>query len=368
VKPSTRPTNGYGGSNLLATLEIMNSSFSSKDYSLAAVLFESLSPLKISNIEVPLVLKGRQVKVKMLTSSLCGSQIGEIDAVKGPDAFLPHLLGHEGVAEVLDVGPDVSRIKVGQRVILHWMKNSEPDTENPEYRLDGLPLNAGPIATFSETAIISENRMTAIESTFGNVELSFLGCGVLTAYGVLKNDLEVGPDDALLVIGAGAIGLLSIQVAIAMGLKSIYVSDTNVAKARFAQMNFAVHVINLEDKDSQLRFDKIIDTTGNAKVIESAYELLNSQGVLCLVGVTPAGNKILIDPMPLHYGRKIQGSYGGGVLPIKDIPSILKLMGDSGLEPWKVSSQHFSLSQINEAIAGLRSGEIIGKIPIIVEN
>ncbi len=353
---------------MLVTLEIMNSSSSSKNFSLAAVLFKSLSPLKISSIEIPQALKGRQVKVKVLTSSLCGSQIGEIDAVKGPDAYLPHLLGHEGVAEVVDVGPEVSRIKVGQRVILHWMKNNEPETENPEYLLDGRPLNAGPIATFSETAIISENRMTAIDSTFGNVELSFLGCGVLTAYGVLKNDLEARTVDSLLVIGAGAIGLLSIQVAKAMGLKDIYVSDANSAKVRFAHINFGVQVVNLEDENSHLRFDKIIDTTGNVKVIERAYELLDSQGVLCLVGVTPVGDKILIDPMPLHYGRKIRGSYGGGVLPVEDIPSILKLMDHSGLEPWKVSSQHFSLREINEAINGLRRGEIIGKIPIVIEN
>ena len=346
----------------------MNSSSSSKIFSLAAVLDKSFSPLKISQIEIPEVLEGRQVRVKMLTTSLCGSQIGEIDAVKGPDVYLPHLLGHEGVAEVVEVGPEVSRIGVGQRVILHWMKNSEPETENPKYKLDGLPLNAGPIATFSETAIISENRMTAINSTFGDVELSFIGCGVLTSYGVLKNDLEVKPVDSLLVIGAGAIGLLSIQVALAMGLKNIHVSDVNSAKVQFAHTNFGVQVVDIEDKRSHLNFDKIIDTTGNVKVIERAYELLNYQGVLCLVGVTPAGNKILIDPMPLHYGRKIRGSYGGGVLPARDIPSILRLMLDHGFEPWKVSSRSFNLSEINEAIAGIRSGEIIGKIPIVVQN
>ncbi|MFM8436713.1 MAG: alcohol dehydrogenase catalytic domain-containing protein, partial [Planctomycetia bacterium] len=69
----------------------------------AAILVEQKKPLVIEDVEVP-ALKLGQVLVKVLTSGICGSQIGEIEGVKGPDKFLPHLLGHEGCGEVLEVG------------------------------------------------------------------------------------------------------------------------------------------------------------------------------------------------------------------------------------------------------------------------
>ena len=69
----------------------------------AAILFEQRRPLVIEEIDVP-ALKLGQVLVRVLVSGICGSQIGEINGVKGPDRFLPHLLGHEGCGEVLEVG------------------------------------------------------------------------------------------------------------------------------------------------------------------------------------------------------------------------------------------------------------------------
>jgi S-(hydroxymethyl)glutathione dehydrogenase/alcohol dehydrogenase len=65
----------------------------------AAILVEQKKPLVIEEVEVPAPKLG-QVLVKVLASGICGSQIGEIDGVKGPDKFLPHLLGHEGCGEV----------------------------------------------------------------------------------------------------------------------------------------------------------------------------------------------------------------------------------------------------------------------------
>ena len=71
----------------------------------AAILVESGSPLVIDEIALPSDLGAGQVLVEVITSGICGAQINEIDAVKGPDKFLPHLLGHEGFARVLEIGP-----------------------------------------------------------------------------------------------------------------------------------------------------------------------------------------------------------------------------------------------------------------------
>ena len=81
---------------------------------LAAILVEQKAPLVVEEIELPRLALG-QVLVKMLASGICGSQIGEIDGVKGPDRFLPHLLGHEGCGIVLEVGEGVRTVKPNRR-------------------------------------------------------------------------------------------------------------------------------------------------------------------------------------------------------------------------------------------------------------
>lgn len=344
----------------------MNSSISNEtfEYSKAAILVESHKELLIDEIEIPRALFGNQVKVKLIYSSICGSQLGEIDAIKGPDKFLPHLLGHEGIAEVLEIGPEVKRIKKGDRVILHWMKNLELDTINPSYMSKSGKINAGPIATFSEIAIIQENRMTKISSNLPDNYFSFIGCGALTSYGVLTNDLALDPNDNLLVTGVGAIGLLIIQLASTLGCKKIFIMDSNPQKIKFAQAIADVIPVEFEDLESSQKFQKIAETTGNKRVIESCYASLDLPGTLCLVGVSPNNSKIEIDPMPLHYGKKIIGSFGGSVMPIDDIKVLIGLIESGAFRPWDVSGPNVKLEELNEAIKLIRSGHLLGKIPI----
>ena len=86
----------------------------------AAILVESSKPLTVEEIQLPKELFAGQVLVEVMTSGLCGAQINEIEAVKGPDKFLPHLLGHEGFARVIEVGPGVTTVAPGDQVVMHW--------------------------------------------------------------------------------------------------------------------------------------------------------------------------------------------------------------------------------------------------------
>ena len=128
----------------------------------AAVLVESRRPLVIDEIESASLRFG-QVLVKLFCSSICGAQINEIEAVKGPDRFLPHLLGHEGTGEVLECGEGVTTVAPGNRVVLHWRRGSGLQAPTPEYKSDRFgKVNAGWLTTFNEYAIVSENRVTVI--------------------------------------------------------------------------------------------------------------------------------------------------------------------------------------------------------------
>ena len=88
----------------------------------AAILEENFKPLAIKNIFLKNKLKKKQILVKNLYSGICGSQIGEINSIKGKDKFLPHLLGHEATGKVVNVFNKKSKFKIGDKVVLHWQK------------------------------------------------------------------------------------------------------------------------------------------------------------------------------------------------------------------------------------------------------
>jgi len=85
----------------------------------AAILIEQQQPLVIDVVDLPENLEYGQVCVKVEYSGICGSQLGEIAGVKGPNEFLPHLLGHEGSGIVVETGQGVKHVTVGDHVVLH---------------------------------------------------------------------------------------------------------------------------------------------------------------------------------------------------------------------------------------------------------
>src|SRR3989344_6266802 len=128
----------------------------------AAILVEQCQPLTVDQIELTTPLEYGQVLVRVICSGICGSQIGEIEGVKGEDKFLPHLLGHEGGGVVEKIGPGVTKIKKGDHVVMHWRKGVGIESATPQYKWDNRVVNAGWVTTFNEWAVVSENRLTPI--------------------------------------------------------------------------------------------------------------------------------------------------------------------------------------------------------------
>src|SRR5258707_11068672 len=127
----------------------------------AAILVEQRQPLVIDEVGLPPLGYG-QVLVDIKVSRICGSQIGEIDGVKGPDRYLPHLLGHEGGGTVLETGPEVKRVKVGDRVVLHWRPGRGIEAQPPIYDWNGRKTSAGCITAFNRYSIISPKHLTPV--------------------------------------------------------------------------------------------------------------------------------------------------------------------------------------------------------------
>src|SRR5271169_1366938 len=191
----------------------------------AAILVESRKPLIIDEIKLPDALEHGQVLVHVMTSSICGAQINEIDAVKGPDKFLPHLLGHEASAMVVETGLGVVNVKPGDTVVLHWRPSQGIQCQPPAYTWRGNKLNAGWVTTFNDYAVISENRMTTIAPDYDLKVAPLFGCAVTTAAGVINNDAGVKIGESVVVFGVGGVGINIVQFAALAGAYPIVAVD-----------------------------------------------------------------------------------------------------------------------------------------------
>lgn len=340
---------------------------------LAAILVEQNKPLVVDEVELPSKLECGQVLVKLFFSGICGSQIGEIDGVKGPDKFLPHLLGHEASGEVIAIGDGVKTVKPNDRVVLHWRKGRGIESVPPVYKWNGQNLNAGAITTFNEYAIVSENRATVIPADFDMSLAPLFGCAVTTGFGVALNNARIKIGESIVVFGAGGVGLNVIQAASMSSAYPVIAVDLYDNRLALAGKLGADYLINSKKCDAKAKIleilgasgaDVIVDNTGNPKVIELAYELTKPQGRVVLVGVPKKGNNINIYSLPLHFGKTITGSHGGESDPAEDIPRYLKLASVGKLNLKELVTDHFSLVHINDALNKMRSGEIVGRCMI----
>lgn len=336
---------------------------------LAAILVESNKPLVLEEIEMPPLTFG-QVLVKVLCSGICGAQINEIDAVKGPDKFLPHLLGHEATAEVLEVGSGVKTVSAGDRVVMHWRKGAGIESPTPTYASRLGPINAGWVTTFNEYAVVSENRITQVPADFDPESGALMGCAVTTAFGVINNDAQLKVGESVAIFGAGGVGLNIVQGAAMVSAHPIIAIDLFDNKLALAAELGATHCINASRTDPEPDILKIVgeagvavavDNTGNVKVIEKAYRVTSARGRTILVGVPPKGQQASIYTLPLHFGKIVKGSHGGGSRPEFDIPNYVRLCQAGKLNLKPLIGKRYSFVQINEAINAMRSGGVAGR-------
>ena len=342
-------------------------------YTKAAILRSLNQPLIVDEVELPQKLDTGQVLVKLHVSGICGSQIGEIKGVKGEDPFLPHLMGHEGCATVLDVGPGVQFVSKDDLVVLHWREGKGIRARPPVYKWNNEIVNAGWVTTFNSYAVVSENRCTPIPKNTDREIAALFGCAITTGFGVIQNNANLRIGESVVIFGAGGIGLNILQASKLVSAWPIIAVDLHDNRLDLASKLNATHVINGSREDSFTKIKEIlggnkldvfVDNTGLPNVIENGYKLLNKNGRLILVGVPVKGSEISINSLPLHFGKKIIGSHGGECIPYKDIPRLLNLMNQGIFSAKELITARYSLNNINNAIDAMINGSTSGRIII----
>ncbi len=303
----------------------------------AAILMKIGSPLTVADVDLPSKLERGQVLVRVLCTGICGSQLQEIDGLKGKPEHLPHLLGHEASGIVAAIGPDVSTVRQGDKIVAHWRKGAGIEAEPATYE-KWVPLSenvqsrrrikAGPITTFSEYAVVSENRVTAIPQDVPNDLAALLGCALSTAISIVEKEAKPKIGDVVSVIGCGGLGL-SIIFALTMRrneLSEVVGIDRVETKRKFVEQ---YHRPMTRFSTESVRSDIVIDTVGSKSIGSARYISLQKNG-----------------------------TSAGGFNPPKDIPRYCEMFRHGTLNGYeKIITHRIPLDQINEGIQLMRDGK-----------
>ena len=329
---------------------------------------ETNKPLQIEELTLPM-LKAGQVLVKIAYSGVCHTQLNEVNGSKGEDKFLPHTLGHEGAGTIEAIGPEVTKVREGDSVVLTWIKGAGLDVPSASYtRDDGSTVNSGAISTFMERAVISENRVVPIPNGPSLRESSLLGFAIPTGAGIAINTAQVKQGSIVAIFGVGGIGLSAIIGCKLRQAKTIIAIDIFDHKLELAMKVGATHQINGKKQDilpaimeitKQKGVDFSIEASGIGKIMETAFQAVCDNGGLCIIaGNLPKGEKIAVDPFDLIKGKRIVGTWGGETQPDKDISMYANLLQSGDLDLNPLITNVYSLSEINEALSDLSNGKV----------
>jgi len=335
----------------------------------AAILYKKNEPLVVEHIELPHTLKFGQVKVRITVSGLCGAQLQEIAGLKGNEKFMPHLLGHEGCGIVIEVGEGVTKVKQGDKVVLHWRKGSGIDAPFPIYKRQGQFMTGNKITTLSEYSIVSENRLTKIDFEVDDDFAALLGCGLSTGFSVVNREADVKFGEIVLVLGSGGVGLNCILAA-ALSQAVVYGVDVRAEKEALVKRNGG-NYINLNSLDNWLfnkpKIDVVIDTTGNLDLVSAVLPHLSEQGRAILVAQPKAGTQLTVQNPAAFFstsGQQIKTTQAGGFNPDVDIPRYTRLFLGGKIDLDGIVTHRYALAHINDAVEELRTGAGVGRIMI----
>ncbi len=323
----------------------------------AAVLRVVGGPLSIEELEVPSLQKG-QVLIKVLATGLCHSQLNEIRGRKGAE-YIPHLLGHEAAAEVVAAGEGVQKVRSGDYVVASWILGEGISAPVPTYQSKEGKVNGGSVATFTELAVVSENRVTKVSKGVEPAIAALLGCAVPTGMGIIDRLGDLN-GKRVVIFGIGGIGASALIRAV---MKGAHVTAIDVVPWKLAHakkelgVDEAISAEEFQGKD----FDVAVECSGNKGAMESAYRAVKDAGTVVIAGNLAPGETISINPFGLIKGKKLYGTWGGESELDRDIPRYAREYVENPKVMCldKLLTKEYSFDEIGAALKDLEEGKLI---------
>jgi S-(hydroxymethyl)glutathione dehydrogenase/alcohol dehydrogenase len=354
----------------------------------AAVLHAPNQSLAIEEVEVAEPGAG-ELLVRLHASGVCHSDAHVLFGEWSSPT--PLVLGHEGAGIVEAVGAGVNGVAAGDHVVLSWC----PSCGRCEWCLTGRPqlcdvalatayasvmpdgttrLRQGDTAvyaylstgTFGQYAVVPASGAVVIDRDVPLDRAAIVGCAVATGFGAVVNTARVPVGATVAVVGCGGVGLSIVQGARASSAAPIIAIDLRADKLELARTLGASHAIDGSQTDvvAAVReltggrgVDFAFEAIGAPRAIEQAAALLASAGTLVIVGQTPEGAQVRLDPFRISDRElRVIGSNYGSSRPAVDFRRILELDRQGVVDLEALITDRIELGAVNDAFAAMRTG------------
>ncbi len=362
----------------------------------AAVAFEAGKPLEVVEVDLD-GPKAGEVLVEMKATGICHTDEFTLSGAD-PEGAFPAILGHEGAGVVVEVGPGVQDLEVGDHVIPLYT----PECRECEYCLnpktnlcqkirstqgqgvmpDGTSrfsykgekiLHYMGCSTFSNYSVLPEISLAKVRKDAPFDKICYIGCGVTTGIGAVMFTAKVEPNSTAVVFGLGGIGLNVIQGLRMIGARQIVGVDMNPTKEAIARKFGMTDFVNPKDVKDDLTnhlveltgggADYSFECIGNTDVMRTALECCHKGwGTSIIIGVAPAGAEIATRPFQLVTGRSWRGTAFGGARGRTDVPKIVDMYMEGRIDIDSLITHTMRLDDINKGFDLMHAGESIRSV------
>ena len=358
----------------------------------AAVCYELGQPLVVEDVRLDAPEAG-EARVRIGAVAICHS---DVHLVRGDWAGWtstppPVVAGHEAAGVVTDVGPGVTRVRPGDRVVVSLLRTCGGCipcltgaaylceghfalmTEHRLHTQAGQPLNAGiRVGGFAEAVVVDQSQLVPIPGDIGLDRACLLACGVITGVGAVLNTAQLTPGSSAVVIGAGGVGVNAIQGAALAGAAPIVAVDVVARKLSVARSFGATHAMDGRQGDvpglvreltGGRGADYVFVTVGDPAAVTQALTLVRRGGTVVLVGMPAAGATA---PIPVGdfagNGLRLLGSNMGSTRLGVDVPRLVARHREGRLQLNELITARYPLERINEAIVAMEGGEALRNV------
>ena len=354
----------------------------------AALFVGQDQPLAIEDLE-PLPPGPRDLVVQVGASGVCHS---DLSIMRGYTPLPPPMiLGHEGVGTVLEVGAEVTRAAVGDRVIgsfvaacgtcwyclrdqSHLCEHAfEMSVNLRAKRADGTitPAMTG-LGTFSDVMTVNEASVVKIETDLPDEQLALIGCGVTTGVGAALNTGKVQPGSTVAVIGCGGVGQAVVQGARIAGAARIIAIDPVELKRKTGEQLGATDLVDptagdvvqqVKDLTGGRGADFAFEVIGHPDRVVEAWNMTRPGGTTVIVGMPRMEDTITLSQFQLFYEEKnLKGCVYGSSQVRRDFGRFVNLIETGRLDVGAMVSRRIALDEVNDAFRAMEAGEVIRSV------
>jgi alcohol dehydrogenase, propanol-preferring len=347
-----------------------------------AQIIKTNHPLEINEVKIPKP-KGNQVLVRVVASGVCHSDLhlweggyagpkGVFMKVEDRGVKFPLIPGHEIAGKIEEIGDTVNNVQVSDNVLVYpWLgEGSCPACLSGEQNLCDTPKTLGIYQNggYAQFVMVPDSKYLIKLTEIEFDSACSLACSGLTAYNAVKKAKPaegIEKDHNIVIVGAGGLGLMGVQIAKAIHDSKITVIDVNDQKLSEAKRLGADNIINSKEKSDVVKevreltdgfgTDVVIDFVNNNITSVNSFNMLRKRGKMIMVGLFGGSMELNLPMIPLR-GYTLTGAYTG---TFSDLTELVKLASKGKVKT--VLDKRYSLDQVNEALEDLRNGKIIGR-------